>query len=86
MGPCARHLLSLVAARALADVVPEPDGWTTVRVPVESVEHAVADLLRLGPEAEVVEPPELRERVVQALRGMAAVYPEALDPVQRPAT
>lgn len=79
----ARYLLSLVAARALADVVPEPGGWTTVEVPVESVEHALADLLRLGPEAVVVGPPELRERVVGALRGMVAVYPEALGGAAR---
>ncbi|NUT49299.1 MAG: YafY family transcriptional regulator [Saccharothrix sp.] len=69
----AQVLLGLVAARELADV--EPTGeWTTVRVPVESLNHALVDLLRLGPEVDVVEPPELRERVVARIEAMAAVY------------
>jgi predicted DNA-binding transcriptional regulator YafY len=69
----ARVLLSLVAARELKDVEPQGE-WTTVRVPVESLDHAVVDLLRLGPEAEVLEPPELRERVITRLAAMTAVY------------
>ncbi|WP_433262903.1 helix-turn-helix transcriptional regulator [Actinosynnema sp. CS-041913] len=69
----AQVLLSLVAGRALAEVVPE-EGWTTVQVPVESLEHALVDILRLGPDAEVVEPPELRERIKTTLTAMAAVY------------
>ncbi|ONI89163.1 transcriptional regulator [Saccharothrix sp. ALI-22-I] len=69
----AKVLLSLVAARELKDV--EPDGdWTTVRVPVESLDHALVDLLRLGPEVEVLEPPELRERVIARIAAMGAVY------------
>jgi predicted DNA-binding transcriptional regulator YafY len=69
----ARVLLGLVAARELKDVEPEGE-WTTVRVPVESLEHAVVDLLRLGPEVDVLEPPELRERVIARIAAMAAVY------------
>ncbi|WP_447003300.1 helix-turn-helix transcriptional regulator [Saccharothrix isguenensis] len=69
----ARVLLSLAAARELEDVEPEGE-WTTVRVPVESVDHALVDLLKLGPEVEVVEPPELRERVIARLAAMTAVY------------
>ena len=54
----------------------EPDGdWTTVRVPVESLDHAVVDLLRLGPEVEVLEPPELRERVIARIAAMARRLP-----------
>ncbi|WNV89325.1 YafY family protein [Umezawaea sp. Da 62-37] len=72
----AQFLLSLVAARALRDSTAEPDedGWTTVEVPVESLDHAEVDLMRLGPEAEVVAPPELRERVIARVAAMAAVY------------
>ncbi|YAV65437.1 helix-turn-helix transcriptional regulator [Saccharothrix hoggarensis] len=69
----ARALLSLVAARELRDVEPAGE-WTTVSVPVESLDHALVDLLRLGPDAEVLEPPELRDRVVARLTDMAAVY------------
>ncbi|MFE2756616.1 helix-turn-helix transcriptional regulator [Actinosynnema sp. NPDC059335] len=69
----ARVLLGLAAARELRDVEPEGE-WTTVRVPVESLEHAAVDLLRLGPEVDVVEPPELRERVIARIAAMAAVY------------
>ncbi|PSL53092.1 putative DNA-binding transcriptional regulator YafY [Saccharothrix carnea] len=69
----AQVLLGLAAARELKDV--EPQGvWTTVRVPVESLDHAVVDLLRLGPEVEVLEPPELRDRVIARIAAMAAVY------------
>ncbi|WP_158852173.1 helix-turn-helix transcriptional regulator [Saccharothrix deserti] len=69
----AQVLLGLVAARELREVEPEGD-WTTVRVPVESLDHAVVDLLRLGPEVEVLEPPELRERVIARIAAMTAVY------------
>jgi predicted DNA-binding transcriptional regulator YafY len=72
----AQFLLSLVAARALKDSTAEPDadGWTTVEVPVESLDHAEVDLLRLGPEAEVVAPPELRERMITRVAATLAVY------------
>jgi predicted DNA-binding transcriptional regulator YafY len=69
----AQALLGLVAARELRDVEPQGE-WTTVRVPVESLEHAVVDLLRLGPEVDVLEPPELRARVIARIAAMSAVY------------
>jgi predicted DNA-binding transcriptional regulator YafY len=74
----AQVLLSLVAARALREQAAEhdadTDGWTTVRVPVESLDHAEADLLRLGADAEVVDPPELRERMATTIEAMNTVY------------
>ncbi|MEV0679658.1 WYL domain-containing protein [Actinosynnema sp. NPDC050436] len=69
----APYLLGLVPGRALAGVEPRGE-WTTVRVPIESVEHAAADLLRLGADAEVVEPVELRERIKGAVTTMATFY------------
>jgi predicted DNA-binding transcriptional regulator YafY len=69
----AQVLLDLAAARELKDVEPQGE-WTTVRVPVESLEHALVDLLRLGPEVDVLEPPELRARVIARIAAMAAVY------------
>ncbi|RKT56540.1 helix-turn-helix transcriptional regulator [Saccharothrix australiensis] len=73
----ARCLLGAVAARALEGVVPTGE-WTTVRVPVESLDHALVDLLRLGPDLEVVEPLELRERMKGTLEAMVVLYGPSL--------
>ncbi|MGN9810662.1 helix-turn-helix transcriptional regulator [Micromonospora sp. BQ11] len=53
---------------------PDGQGWTTVRLPVESVEVAYAQVLGLGPEAEVLDPPELRARLAEAAARSAALY------------
>ncbi|MFD6625062.1 helix-turn-helix transcriptional regulator [Streptomyces diastaticus] len=45
-----------------------------VVLPVESLEVAYEQLLGLGPEAEVVAPPELRDRLREAARRMAGLY------------
>jgi predicted DNA-binding transcriptional regulator YafY len=57
-----------VAERALRETASEPDerGWVRVTVPIESIEHAVHDLGRYGPELEVLEPAELRDRMRSA--------------------
>ncbi|MBL1096940.1 helix-turn-helix transcriptional regulator [Streptomyces coffeae] len=54
----------------------EPDGQgrITVTLPVESHDVAYAQLLALGPEAEVLEPPELRERFAEAAHRTARLY------------
>ncbi|MDN3021974.1 YafY family protein [Streptomyces sp. S.PB5] len=52
----------------------ESDGWTVATVPIESVEHAVGEFLRMGTDVEVLEPPELRERLVGTLRELVARY------------
>ncbi len=54
---------------------PGADGWTRVVVPIESIEAAVADLLRFGPDAEVLEPAELRLRMAAAAHALASIYP-----------
>ncbi|QFZ22241.1 helix-turn-helix transcriptional regulator [Saccharothrix syringae] len=69
----ARVLLGLVASRALEGVTPE-GAWTTVEIPVESPDHALVDLARLGPDVEVVAPADLRARVIDTLRATLAVY------------
>ncbi|MEW2415437.1 transcriptional regulator [Streptomyces sp. NPDC046866] len=62
-------------SRALADAGPaDADGWTTVRLPVETQSVAVGDLLRLGAEAEVVSPPELRRAVAGTVAVLAERY------------
>ena len=43
-------------------------GWTKVSVPVESLDQAAIDILRLGGEVEVVKPARLRRRVARLAR------------------
>ena len=43
----------------------DQDGWTVVTVPIESVDRAHAEFLRLGTGVEVLDPPELRERIAR---------------------
>ncbi|MFF5671487.1 helix-turn-helix transcriptional regulator [Streptomyces hygroscopicus] len=54
----------------------EPDGQgrLTITLPVESYEVALAQLLGLGPEAEVLGPPELRALFAEAARRTAELY------------
>jgi predicted DNA-binding transcriptional regulator YafY len=49
-------------------------GRTTVTLPVESLDVAYSQLLALGPECEVLGPPELRERMARAAERMAGLY------------
>ena len=53
---------------------PSGDGGETVRFRQESLEIAYLDLLSLGGRAEALAPPELRERLVAAARGLADCY------------
>ncbi|MEV5753515.1 WYL domain-containing protein [Actinoallomurus sp. NPDC052308] len=59
---------------------PDDQGRVTVTLPVESVEVAYSQLLRLGPEVEVLEPPELRALLADAALRMNRLY--APDPSQ----
>ncbi|MFI0741370.1 helix-turn-helix transcriptional regulator [Streptomyces sp. NPDC021100] len=63
-----------VARAARESAERQPDGWVRVTVPVESDEQAVRDILRLGPDAEVLAPPALRARVADALAAAARHY------------
>ena len=53
---------------------PDAGGWKTMILPIESIELAVSDLLRLGPDVEALEPPELRQRMAEAAAALAALY------------
>jgi predicted DNA-binding transcriptional regulator YafY len=57
------------------DACPDADGWTRVVVPIESIDHGVANLLRLGAEAEVLAPEELRLQIARAVHTLAGIYP-----------
>ncbi|WP_084963075.1 helix-turn-helix transcriptional regulator [Thermoactinospora rubra] len=63
-------------ARAARETAGEPDaeGWVTAVVPIEGVEHAVSEFLRLGPEVEVLAPAELRAGIAAAAEAVAAAY------------
>jgi predicted DNA-binding transcriptional regulator YafY len=49
-------------------------GWITARVPIESVDQALSDFLRLGADIEVLEPADLRQQIAQTARDVAALY------------
>ncbi|WP_436838782.1 helix-turn-helix transcriptional regulator [Nonomuraea cavernae] len=66
-----RHIADPAALAAALDSL-QPDG--TVRLAVESDEVAFGQVLRFGPEAEVLAPPELRAAVAEAATRMAGLY------------
>ncbi|MGA4959160.1 helix-turn-helix transcriptional regulator [Streptomyces lavendulocolor] len=53
---------------------PDAEGRVTVTLPVESEEVAYGQLLRLGPEAEVLEPASLRAMLADAADRLARLY------------
>jgi predicted DNA-binding transcriptional regulator YafY len=65
--------LSSTVAEALRDQTrpADQDGWAMVEVPIESIEQAELDFLRLGAEVEILKPQELRRRFALAARTMA---------------
>jgi predicted DNA-binding transcriptional regulator YafY len=46
-------------------------GWTRITIPIESIEHAAVDMLKLGGDAEVLTPVALRRRVAKTAREVA---------------
>ena len=70
------HLTAPAVRRAIEESAGEPDagGWVRATVPIESIRHAVADLLKLGPDLEVLEPPELRAAVTDRIAALARLY------------
>ncbi|WP_210584934.1 YafY family protein [Streptomyces sp. GESEQ-35] len=52
----------------------DDDGWIQATVPIESVEHAHGEFLRLGTDIEVLEPPELRARIARTVAELAERY------------
>jgi predicted DNA-binding transcriptional regulator YafY len=66
-----RAVISAAGATASA---PDRDGWVTAVVPIESLIHAHQDFLRLGADVEVLAPAELRARLADTARSLAAIY------------
>lgn len=70
------HLLTPAVIRAARDNAGEPDadGWVRTVIPIESIRHAHAELMRFGGDAEVLEPAELRERMAASARAVVEIY------------
>jgi predicted DNA-binding transcriptional regulator YafY len=69
-----------VKARTRLEETADATGWRIARIPVgKTIWHAAAELLRLGAEAEVLEPAELRDKMVELTRAMAARYRPSQD-------
>ncbi|OEU85376.1 transcriptional regulator [Streptomyces abyssalis] len=79
ISPRARKMLPMQFGAAGTEAVeragpPDREGWSEVELPVETQAVAVGDLLRLGDEAEVLGPPELRQAVAGTVTALAARY------------
>jgi predicted DNA-binding transcriptional regulator YafY len=66
---------SSAMARAVAAAGPcLPDGWHVFTIPIESIEVAVGDLMRLGPNVQALGPPELVRALRKAVKELDGVY------------
>lgn len=53
---------------------PDAAGWTSVELPIESIDRAASEILKLGPDAEVTGPAELRRTIAGLAESIAALY------------
>ena len=79
MSPAGRGILRDFGALALETASrtatpPDETGWIRCEIPIESIELAVREILRFGTEAEVLEPPALRQAVNKTLAQIAGFY------------
>ena len=74
--PALERVLAPRDQEALRQAAAAADGadWRTLTVPFERPEHAHRDLLGLGDQVEVLDPPELRERIGATALTVAALY------------
>ncbi|MFC4504287.1 MULTISPECIES: helix-turn-helix transcriptional regulator [Streptomyces] len=61
------------------DGPPDTDGWIQATVPIESLDHAHGEFLRLGTDIEVLEPVELRRRIARTAAELAERYGNSAD-------
>jgi predicted DNA-binding transcriptional regulator YafY len=72
-----------VRTRTRIEEAADAAGWRIAVVPIgKTLWHAAAELLRLGAEAEVLAPAELRDRMAELTEAMAARYQTARDGYQ----
>jgi predicted DNA-binding transcriptional regulator YafY len=58
---------------------PEADGWQTAHLLLQTEHEACSYVLGFGPLMEVIEPPALRERVIQTAEQIGAFYRERAE-------
>lgn len=68
------HVTSSVSRAGVEAGAPDAEGYRVVTLRVGALWEATSDLMRFGPEAEVLEPPELRARVQETLERMGRLY------------
>lgn len=68
LGPFAG--IAIAAARA-----PDPEGWIELVLPIETIASAAPMMLGIGPEIDILDPPELRE----AVRELASEVQRRID-------
>lgn len=68
--------LSAAVAEAVkrADAKPDRQGWHKLAIPIESVDMASLELLKVGAECEVLEPAELRKKIAETSDQVSRVY------------
>ena len=70
------NLADFVGGKAVAEAEtidePDPDGWTRLRLKVDWPEEAPGRLLGLGGDLEVLDPPHVRQRLIELASGAVA--------------
>ncbi|WP_137158047.1 YafY family protein [Rhizobium sp. FKL33] len=63
--------------RAKLELIGEPDerGWRVARLPVAQERMAISEMLKLGPDLEIIDPPELRLAMRRTLEILLGYYP-----------
>jgi predicted DNA-binding transcriptional regulator YafY len=52
----------------------DAEGWALAEIPIEEASWAAREMTRVGAEIEVLEPPELRDRMAAIVRRLAELY------------
>ena len=60
--------------RVSRKVAPDVEGWIDATFRIRSTDGTIVELLSLGPEVEVLAPPDLRDAVAQRVRATADLY------------
>lgn len=70
------RLISAAVAQNLETLGPDPvdPDWVRARLPIEGLPHATREMLKFGPDLEVLEPAALRSALARAATAMAIIY------------
>jgi len=63
-----------VVEAARRTIQPDTHGWFRATVPVDEPGQALADLFRLTPEVEIIQPAELRATMIETVRALSRLY------------